>query len=478
MSNYIAKLTRMSYDDLATSVQARWPWIDVVRDCGAVGDGATDDTQAFKDAVDLATTDNRPVMIPVGTYAIASPVDIDDYITMFGVGNPRKTVLYSPNGSNIFNLTGGADYSVFENLKFLGPTGLGIGLYLYDVRETVISRCVFSQLQTGIQLETYTQGAWYNNFNNCFFDSNLSGVRLVQASGGTRNSNRNNFSGCVWLGSTNYHVYMHSGDTNYFMRCNFGSAPVMIYMNVRYTGFVGCCFEGKLADTDIWIQSTATGLDFYLSNCTLAHGVFDLNASTDCRIHSAGNYSGLSTNTFNNYKQSDRWIMGSASAYPLRFEVDGDTEPRGVIRADGRLIWGDGSAAGDVNLYRGAAGYLQTDDSFIVGSATNGWLQLSQQNYVTISGGAITPTGTMTKVETEGAAASDDLDTINGGYAGRLLILEAYSGSHDVVVKHGTGNIYLSGAADVTLDSRRDKLMLVYTTEGTWNALAPVASNG
>ncbi len=82
---------------------------------------------------------------------------------------------------------------------------------------------------------------------------------------------------------------------------------------------------------------------------------------------------------------------------------------------------------------------------------------------VNIAGGIITAKSVYTIVDVEGgAAASDDLDTINGGKQGRFLVLKAYHTDRDIVVKHGTGNIYTRAAADITLDSTEKALLLFY----------------
>jgi hypothetical protein len=84
---------------------------------------------------------------------------------------------------------------------------------------------------------------------------------------------------------------------------------------------------------------------------------------------------------------------------------------------------------------------------------------------LTISSGAITVTGVNHTVDTEGDAASDDLDTINGGADGQILILRAASGSRDIVIKHGTGNIVTPSGNDLTLDSLNTLITLQYDFE-------------
>lgn len=92
---------------------------------------------------------------------------------------------------------------------------------------------------------------------------------------------------------------------------------------------------------------------------------------------------------------------------------------------------------------------------------------------LTIASGVITVTHSLHRVDTEGAAATDDLVTINGAGIRQRLILETVSSTRDVVVKHGTGNIFLNGAADFTLSHVRDKLVLLSNAAGTeWHQLS------
>lgn len=79
---------------------------------------------------------------------------------------------------------------------------------------------------------------------------------------------------------------------------------------------------------------------------------------------------------------------------------------------------------------------------------------------VTISSGEITVNRMFHTVDTEGNAASDNLDTINGEVTGNLLILRASTSLRTIVVKDGTGNLKING--DCTLDDSDDSLVLVY----------------
>ena len=86
-------------------------------------------------------------------------------------------------------------------------------------------------------------------------------------------------------------------------------------------------------------------------------------------------------------------------------------------------------------------------------------LNIGAGTELTIATGEITVTQSRHTVDTEGDAASDDLDTINGGSEGDILILAAISNARTVVVKDSTGNITTAG--DFSLDNGADRIMLV-----------------
>ena len=82
-----------------------------------------------------------------------------------------------------------------------------------------------------------------------------------------------------------------------------------------------------------------------------------------------------------------------------------------------------------------------------------------------ISSGAITVANydKFVFVDTEAAAASDDLVSILNGSLGQILVLRSQSSARTVTVKDGTGNLRLAGNADFTLGDTTDILTLVFT---------------
>jgi hypothetical protein len=96
-----------------------------------------------------------------------------------------------------------------------------------------------------------------------------------------------------------------------------------------------------------------------------------------------------------------------------------------------------------------------------VSLAADGDLALTGVSTLTISGGVVTATGNRHLVDTQGAAATDDLDTINGGAAGHVLFLRIAADARNVVITNA-GNIATPGGVNILLDYTNQLAVLVY----------------
>lgn len=97
---------------------------------------------------------------------------------------------------------------------------------------------------------------------------------------------------------------------------------------------------------------------------------------------------------------------------------------------------------------------------------------------LTIASGAVTAIGGYHTIDTESDAASDDLDTINGGVDGYRLLIQAENGARDVVIKHNTGNIYNPSGVNITLDDQYKSAQLVYSAAlSKWVVLSSTSTS-
>jgi len=85
-----------------------------------------------------------------------------------------------------------------------------------------------------------------------------------------------------------------------------------------------------------------------------------------------------------------------------------------------------------------------------------------EQALATISSDSVAITNPFMIIDTEAAAATDNLATITGAQQeGQYLVLRSTNNGRDITVKDGTGNIQLSGG-DRLLSNVKDKLVLIW----------------
>jgi len=130
---------------------------------------------------------------------------------------------------------------------------------------------------------------------------------------------------------------------------------------------------------------------------------------------------------------------------------DGTVDTLAVkVRADGNVGIKNTSPSADLDV----SGDVQVSGKFI-----------TARTDLTIASGAVTATGSYHRIDTESAAATDDLTTINGAFGtGHRLVITPADSTRTIVVKDGTGNIILNNVlGDFTMDNVADTMELIYT---------------
>lgn len=124
------------------------------------------------------------------------------------------------------------------------------------------------------------------------------------------------------------------------------------------------------------------------------------------------------------------------------------------------LVDGTQADAADVSI---PIGNLKTAvENILNGVQAFDQVNLGSSSTLTLASDTVTVTKSFHLIDTEGAASTDNLATINGGSAGDILVFAAANSSRDVVVKHGTGNIKIDSEADVTLTTADMIIIAVY----------------
>lgn len=92
---------------------------------------------------------------------------------------------------------------------------------------------------------------------------------------------------------------------------------------------------------------------------------------------------------------------------------------------------------------------------------------------LTIASGVITITQSNVVVDTEGGAATDNLDTIDGDADGRILFLRIASSSRQVTLRHGIDNIVTAQGDNYTITSVNQMVILINNGTNWVAALMP-----
>jgi hypothetical protein len=85
---------------VTTTVQTKLRESVSVKDFGAVGDGVIDDSVAFQNAINAASSGNQGVFLPSGKYRLTEPIEIPNSVYIEGVGC-QVTTASTPNTASI-----------------------------------------------------------------------------------------------------------------------------------------------------------------------------------------------------------------------------------------------------------------------------------------------------------------------------------------------------------------------------------------
>ena len=164
--------------------------------------------------------------------------------------------------------------------------------------------------------------------------------------------------------------------------------------------------------------------------------------------------------------------LGSAHAraHTINSATDHTDTSLAGISNDDLMQWDDPSSKWEPK----SVAEVISGQSIAPGTTTITKLILATATELTISGGVVTATQSRHTIDTEGDIASDDLDTINGGTAGQILIISAANDARTVVCKMSASLLL---QADFDLDSLEDTLTLECKSASVWREIAR-ASNG
>lgn len=205
-SSGFGAVTRSSHDKLSDFIS--------VKDFGAVGDGLTDDTLAFQQAL----TAHNGVFVPEGIYIINSTIELKYGQTLAGAGD--ASVLQTSSDITLVEMTG--SYAALKNIRLWGGD---VGLKLYGKTSPCVNNAVTDvtiwQAQHGIVLDGYNDPnnpTYWNNFDRVLVaQPHVNGIYLTKTGAGdTPNANR--FHQCrvysLGVATSGHGLYVEHGQFN------------------------------------------------------------------------------------------------------------------------------------------------------------------------------------------------------------------------------------------------------------------------
>lgn len=425
-----------------------------VKDFGAVGDGTTDDTAAIQAAVDaVAALNYKALYFPAGSYKLTGDIVFTgSNWDIYGDGKAATTILGGYDG-DLFVIDCAAAtyrYGLVRDMTFQRVNATYGNTYAIHVKGATIAA---SGLRHWTFRDLRFMGVEYGIYYDDAGDyATSSGATISGGHGFNEHINletpvelnaRYPYATIRWAGALGPHERIFGGQ----YRSRYASVMIGSGAASQIQGdFLMCGVHCVLGDYAIEILGP-TGASAYKYNFSVTGCQFDvlnlgtLKASNIKLFRCIGN---------NNITSGGIGAVIDASCDEYVYEDGMSWNFKSTTNNKAFSI--DHPVTISQNL---------THDG--VRAKFNGWMSIGSESAKTISSGAITADSTNTIVDTEAAAAADDLDTISGGADDDLLILSSASSARDVTVRHiggGTGNIRLNGAASRVLSSVSDQLML------------------
>jgi len=389
--------------------------------------------------------------------------DVGKSIAIVGAGNSGailETTISSVTDSQTIELTDSASTTISgEYYVYLEErTSSGFLNYSSDIR---ISKCTFNNCKySGVMASgfnfTAEQCVWWNGFKRLWEDSRS---LWVYSGGGTRQFINNRID---------------DG------QCYIEDFPGLVFTNNIFIQY------GNPSDTNnpsankphvAWVASVA---DEDARGLVFKNNIVSSTFLPIISLETKG--SGTWATIQASYGGNIDYGFNDATVQGLTYTLSDD-----LAVMDKRLAIGHGKATGGNDVARIR---YDGDDFFITPTDAAGDFDFQQQirydqsqrNWsipairsfssprvdLTITSGTIDVTNTYHTIATESGASTDDLDTINGGRDGMIVILRPRVDGETVFVKHDVGNILCQGS-DINLTSTASNVTLIYDdTAGFW----------
>jgi hypothetical protein len=276
---------------VATTAQTKMRETISVKDFGAVGDDAADDTTKIQAAINYANTIGGDVYFPPGVYRITNGLTINN---SGDVSARIKASLYGDSSASVL-IRGMA--GTYDMLTITGGTGAGAESHqvirgLFFVKEDYVGFCIGGDNLAFLSLEDvccyngeyafYATDVLSSVFYNCIFRQAKIGMRAEYTNFSYPNALTmvgcvigNNQDAGVWIiGGTNFNMFGGSVESNGITGVSATKFGVLLN-NSGVQGsvsgnFSGVYFENNKGTADVWLANSAQPAAASISGCSFA----------------------------------------------------------------------------------------------------------------------------------------------------------------------------------------------------------------
>lgn len=464
------------------TLAARFSDYVCVKDFGALGNGTTDDSAALQAALDYVATNGGMLYMPQGTYKCDTGLLVSDAVypfTFIGDG-PAQSILQrgSINVVNLLEIRG-SDNVRIEKMTINGKasvySGGGQALVFRDCSDVYAGNLFITDYVSSAILDYQLDDSTAVHGDNTFENILVDGLGEAQLGIMSANAYRCRFINCKVKNIDT------AGNPGYGIQFKNNCYDCVMINPQVLTARMGIVISH---DDVSAVESTNNKVyGGYAYNCSLTGvnlarttyaQVYDVkvdmnNQGNDaCSIVEEASYCDVRISTVNvaaakgGVKFDVDVVNNVARITSMANPISGVTNPAGLVQSGGtgNTVYLDSVLTPAVT----EASALFTNNGDSTNTFQCDFLPLRELQ--TVATGIITVKHYKTRfiiLDTEASNPTDDLDTINGGRAFQIITIVSANSGRDTTIKHNTGNILLTGAADFTLSNTADTITLMYS---------------